>query len=140
MRFLVSRGIDIMNRNQNGSNALHIAVKKDNFKVIQSLIDMHYPLDYTKNNGVTAVGIACYKGSVQLIDILYKAGADINFKSMSGVNSLYLAVKGNHLECVRYLIERKAHYHLDDHVQSEYSPLFQAIRQNSQAIVEMICD
>ena len=30
MKLLISKGIDIMNRNQNGSNALHIAVKKEN--------------------------------------------------------------------------------------------------------------
>ena len=34
MRYLLSKGIDIMSRNKNGSNALHIAVKQDKEKAI----------------------------------------------------------------------------------------------------------
>ena len=56
-----------MSRNQNGSNALHIAVKQGNIKVVQALIDMKYPLNYTKNNGVTAVGIAAFKGNISIL-------------------------------------------------------------------------
>jgi ankyrin repeat protein len=59
------------------------------------LLDIHYPLDYTKNNGVTAVGIAAHKGSIELLDMLYRAGADINFTSKSGIGALFLAVKSN---------------------------------------------
>lgn len=41
-----------------------MAVKKNNTEVIKALIDMQYPLDYTKNNGVTAVGIAMHTGNL----------------------------------------------------------------------------
>ena len=64
MRFLMQKGIDILSTNQNGSNALHIAVKKENIKVVQVLLDIKYPLNYTKNNGVTALGVAAYKGNI----------------------------------------------------------------------------
>jgi ankyrin repeat protein len=46
----MEKGIDIYARNQNGSNLLHIAVKNNNMPA--------------KNNGITAVGIAAYKGNV----------------------------------------------------------------------------
>lgn len=46
--------------------------------------------------------------------MLYKAGADINLVSKHGVSPLYLAIKGNHLDCVKYLIERKAEVHYND--------------------------
>jgi ankyrin repeat protein len=60
----MEKGIDIYARNQNGSNLLHIAVKKNNMPVVKELIHMRYPLDNAKNNGITAVGIAAYKGNV----------------------------------------------------------------------------
>jgi len=60
----MQKGIDILSTNQNGSNALHIAVKKENIKVVQVLLDIKYPLNYTKNNGVTALGVAAYKGNI----------------------------------------------------------------------------
>ena len=34
MRLLMQKGIDLMCRNANGSNALHIAVKRGNIQVI----------------------------------------------------------------------------------------------------------
>lgn len=89
----MQKGIDMISRNQNGSNALHIAVKKENIKVVQALIDIKYPLDYTKNNGVTAIGIAAYRGNLKILDLLYRAGADINLISKTGAGALYLAIK-----------------------------------------------
>ena len=61
--------------------------------VVQTLLDVHYPLDYTKNNGVTALGIAAFKGKINLLDMLYKAGADINVTAKNGISALYLAIK-----------------------------------------------
>ncbi|CDW86931.1 ankyrin repeat-containing protein [Stylonychia lemnae] len=140
MKLLVSKGIDTMSKNQNGSNALHISVKKGNIDVVKNLIDMHYPLNNIKNNGVTAVGIAAYSGNVSLIDILYKAGADINFISKQGITALYLAIKQNKHNCVKYLIDRGAQIHLKDPNFEDVSPIFFAIRMNNQKVIEMMCD
>jgi ankyrin repeat protein len=65
-------------------------------------------LDLAKNNGVTAIGIAAFSGNIKALDLLYKAGADINLTSKKGTNPLYLAIKANNLECVKYLVARKA--------------------------------
>ncbi len=61
--------------------------------MVQALIEIKYPLDYTKNNGVTAVGIAAYRGNLKILDLLYRAGADINLTSKTGAGALYLAIK-----------------------------------------------
>jgi len=60
---------------------------------VQALLDIKYPLDYTKKNGVTAVGIAAYRGNMKILDMLYRAGADINLTSKHGAGPLYLAIK-----------------------------------------------
>ncbi|CDW88756.1 ankyrin repeat-containing protein [Stylonychia lemnae] len=140
MRILISKGIDLMCKNQNGSNALHIAVKKENLLVIQTLIDIHYPLGYSKNNGVTALGIAAYKGNLQILDILYKAGTDVNQTNKQGVSPLYLAIKSGDLKCVKYLIDRKAKVHCYDIEFAEFSPLFFSIKVGNLLVLELICD
>ena len=58
MKLLASTKIDIYAKNHNGSNALHMAIKRGNVLVLQTLIEMQYDLDRPKNNGVTALGIA----------------------------------------------------------------------------------
>jgi hypothetical protein len=54
---------------------------------------MKYPLNYTKNNGVTAVGIAAFRGNLKILNLLYLAGADLNITSKHGAGPLYLAIK-----------------------------------------------
>lgn len=107
---------------------------------MQELLDIHYPLDYTKSNGVGALGIAAFKGDMKLLDMLYKAGADINLINKHGVSALYLAIKGRHLDCVQYLLERKALVHFNDIHHSQFSPLFFAIKQGDLKIIELLCD
>jgi ankyrin repeat protein len=64
---LMEKGADIYSKNHNGSNVLHIAVKKNNEKVVQQLIKMKFPLNITKNNGITAAGIAAFKGFLNML-------------------------------------------------------------------------
>ena len=139
MNFLVSKGIDKGSRNQNGSNALHIAVKKGDFRVIQALIELGFPLDQTKNNGVTATGIAAYKGGLKSLDMLYRAGANISKLSKQGISPLYLAIKANRIDCINYLVDKKAQVHFNGEF-GEFSPLYFAISIDNVEAVEYICE
>jgi ankyrin repeat protein len=67
MHRLVLNGIDYKIKNQNGSNALHIAVKRGAADVVNELIKMDFPIDEPKNNGITALGIASYRGNVPMM-------------------------------------------------------------------------
>jgi ankyrin repeat protein len=67
MNLLASYKIELFCKNQNGSNALHIAVKKGNHKAIDALLALKFPLDEQKKNGITALGIACYKGNLLML-------------------------------------------------------------------------
>jgi ankyrin repeat protein len=45
--------------------------------VVKELIGIKFPLDLPKSNGITAVGICALKGNVEMMDILFRAGANI---------------------------------------------------------------
>jgi ankyrin repeat protein len=62
MKLLHERGINIYAQNQNGTNALHIAVKKNNLDVLRELVLIKYDLNTPKKNGLTAASIAAFKG------------------------------------------------------------------------------
>jgi hypothetical protein len=57
---LSEMGIERLVKNGIGSNALHVAVKRKNIEAVEELIAMSFPLDYPKENGVTALGIAIH--------------------------------------------------------------------------------
>jgi ankyrin repeat protein len=70
MQILRLKGIDIMSTNTNGSNALHIAVKRGNKEAVEMLVDIKFPMNIPKNNGITALGIAAYKGNADIVLML----------------------------------------------------------------------
>jgi len=65
MRQLLSMRVDPLSTNHNGSNALHIAVKLGHVQVVKELVKLkNFPVDEMKKNGVTAMGIAAYRGQI----------------------------------------------------------------------------
>lgn len=90
--------------NQNGSNALHIAVKLGHFDAVRELIRLrNYPVDAMKKNGVTAMGIAAFRGNVQMMELLSER-SNLLFVNSQGVGPLYLAVKANKTDSIRFLL------------------------------------
>ena len=66
MKILAMSSIDILATNENGSNALHIAVKRANIEAVMVLIEIKFPLNLAKKNGVAALGIAVHIGSIEI--------------------------------------------------------------------------
>jgi ankyrin repeat protein len=96
MDLLRTHGADMYATNQHGSNALHIAVKRWNSDIVRHLCRVcEYKLDLPKHNGVTAFGIAAYKGFTGMMQELLSAGANMNYLNANGITPMYLAIKSN---------------------------------------------
>ena len=67
VRMLNNTLIDKFSANSKGSNALHIAVKRNHLTTVQAIIETGYPLDNTKDNGLTALAIAAYNNNLEII-------------------------------------------------------------------------
>lgn len=87
------------------------------------------------SSGMTALGYACLNGKLNAVKFLVEKGADINGKYRDDKSPLILAVKGNHLQVVRFLCDRGANLTTDN-------PLLNACRleQVSPQIVEVLCE
>jgi ankyrin repeat protein len=107
LRMLSELGCERMCKNEIGSNALHIAVKRKNLESIEELIAMDFPLDIPRDNGVTALGIAVHSGEMRMVKLLVLARADVNFVSVMpnpGMSAMYLAVKHRNDHAIDYLL------------------------------------
>jgi|LauGreDrversion4_2_1035121.scaffolds.fasta_scaffold268735_1 ankyrin repeat protein len=69
---------------------------------------MKFPVNEQKKNGITALGIACFKGNAEILEILHKAGAILNSPTKKGISPLALAIKSKNFDCVKYLLDNKA--------------------------------
>ena len=67
---------------------------------------MDFPIDEPKNNGITALGIAAYRGNVPMMQRLFNAGANPLFINKSGIGALYLSLKGNKLDSTVFLLNK----------------------------------
>ena len=53
---------------------------------------------------------------------------------------MYLAIKGNKQDSIRFLLARNIPIHFSEIGKSENSPVFYAIRQNNLQALELLCD
>ena len=60
------------------------------------LVRSSFPLDDLTKKGKTAMAIAAEKGHVDVIELLYHAGADINKVNKDGIGPLYLSIINEH--------------------------------------------
>ena len=138
MNFLLDNQADIMCKNQNGSNALHIATKKGNVEAVKMLLSMKFPVNEQKKNGITALGIACFKGNAEILEMLHKAGAILNSQTKKGISPLALAIKSQNFDCVKYLIDNKVDIMKSQIQNSEFSPIFLSIKVGNPMMLRYI--
>ena len=106
-----------------------MAAKRNSEPVVRALISMSYQLDTPKHNGITALGIASYRGHVHLIEILTKAGANPHLLNHVGIGTMYLALKGDQIQAVECLLGLGVAVWSSEPAQRDNSPVFLAVRR-----------
>ena len=95
MRTLKQKGVNIYATNRNGSNAVHMAVKRGDSHILNELVvNMNMDVNIQKLNGVTALSIAALNKNHSMFNFLLQNGADPLICNKQGIGSLYFAVKG----------------------------------------------
>jgi len=74
-------------------------------EIVQELVRLkNFPKDAIKNNGVTALGIAAYQGSIQMMQALIDGGCDIKYTNNQGIGPMFMAIKSNQIDSLRFLL------------------------------------
>ena len=101
---------------------------------------MKFPIDITKDNGITALGIASYRGNTTMMERLINAGADPHFLNKQGIGCLYLALKGDKLESTQFLINKRVSVYNKEPGQVDNSPVLMAVKSSRTKALELMCD
>ena len=89
-------------------NELIWAAKRNNADEIKKLIENGADVEFTDDEGVTALIYAAQGGNVEAIKILIEKGADIEAKDKHGCTALVYAAQFNNTDAIITLIENGA--------------------------------
>jgi ankyrin repeat protein len=136
VELLLDRGADMQARTNDGSNALMLAVEKNNGDVVNLLVGKHIDPNAGDAGGVTPLMNASGRGLQDMARRLIDSGADINARSQRGYTALMRAAREGNVETIRYLIERGAA--VDVQNESGQTALMLAAQRGNAALVELL--
>ncbi|HUV08285.1 MAG TPA: ankyrin repeat domain-containing protein [Spirochaetia bacterium] len=84
------------------------AITVPDLELAEHLIRAGADVNAENEKGQTALGLAAYEASTQIVEALLSAGADVEARDRRGATALMRAAIGGHLETVRLLLERGA--------------------------------
>ena len=103
---LIQAGADVHQTDTKGNTPLINAVKhsKCNVNCVKMLLDSGTDVNKESDNGIRCICVAALNGHDEVIDLLIKAGADVNYYSNYGI-PVMAAARGGHFKCVDLLLK-----------------------------------
>ncbi|EAY07153.1 ankyrin repeat protein, putative [Trichomonas vaginalis G3] len=98
VELLISHGIDINSRDNDGDTALHLAAFLNVKDVVEFLIPKCADINAKDNYGKTALHWAAFNNNTQLVEFLMSNGADIYVKDYNEKSVLHYAVSYGRFE------------------------------------------
>ena len=113
------------------------AVQANDVARVRTLLaDGNSPNQTDENGGTTGLHIAASNGNLQILAILYKAGADVNQKDAVGSIPLDYAVEHDHLEAAKLLVQLKSNINAQN--KNGMTPLMFAAKAGDSEMVRML--
>src|SRR5579885_1858969 len=102
LRALLQKQADVNAPQNDGSTALHWAVRANDLEMAQLLLAAGARVSTANASGATPMLLATMNGNARMIDLLLKAGADPNAAlSASGDTPLMLAARTGNVDAVK---------------------------------------
>ena len=90
-----------------GVRALFYAIEKNNLVYAQKVLAMNFDPNLHHENGYTPLAYAAMRGSVPMIELLLRNGADPNQATIEGDSPVELALRFDHAEAAELLKEAR---------------------------------
>jgi ankyrin repeat protein len=139
VEFLLQSQADVNAQDNNGYTALMCAVKKGEIKIIKSLLDCKNLNVNIEDNArcTTALSIAVRKNYYDVTQCLLDFGADIDWRSASGVTLLMSCISyGGDLQLANLLVERGVDVDAQDN--NGQTALMYAVTEPNSRVVEVL--
>ncbi|XP_072288676.1 ankyrin repeat and death domain-containing protein 1A [Eucyclogobius newberryi] len=137
---VVGKGLNANAKNVDKRTALHFAVARKNKEAVQLLLQRRVKVDLNDKHGVTPIHLAAWFGSLDILKLLVRAGADTKTENEEGLNILHCAAINNHTEVVEYIVNDLVMKELDKGDRSGQRPFSLAAMHGCVEMLEMLMD
>ncbi|HVH28006.1 MAG TPA: ankyrin repeat domain-containing protein [Vicinamibacterales bacterium] len=139
VRALLAQRVDVNAPGNDGTPALHWAVRTDELEMARLLLGAGADPKQANRYGVTPLFLACANGNEAMIRLLLDAGADPNATDPTGETPLMEAARVGTLGAVKLLLERGAVLDARDPA-FEQTALMVAVRENHPDVVAFLVE
>jgi ankyrin repeat protein len=135
---LVNSGTNIHTKDIFENTPLHKAVEQGNIDIVSFLIAQSADVNAKNKSGFTPAYNAVKFDKHNVLQLLIDNGAKVNeqFLNDNGNSLLHLAVKKNHLECAKILLQHNGNVKAVDY--NNNKPIYYAKENNNQQMVELL--
>ena len=137
VRTLVAQKVDVNIPGQDGTPALHWAVRVDDIDTTKLLLGAGAQATMANRYGLTPMAIAASNGSAAMIGVLADAGADVNAPDPAGDTPLMNATRVGRIDAVTVLLDRGATINATD-ATFQQTALMVAVRENHPEVVKLL--
>ena len=139
LQLLHNLGKNVLIKDDDGNNILHLAVKQDNVEVpkwLLSLKGVKSLINDTNHQSLTPIHEAVKNSNLKAIKLLIKHGAKVNSKNESNVTPLHSAAMKTSTEMVEILIKNGAKINAQD--KNGYTPMHCAAMKVQVDIIRLL--
>ena len=139
LQLLHNLGKNVLIKDDDGNNILHLAVKQDNVEVpkwLLSLKGVKSLINDTNHQSLTPIHEAVKNSNLKAIKLLIKHGAKVNSKNESNVTPLHSAAMKTSTEMVEILIKNGAKINAQD--KNGYTPMHCAAMKVQVEIIRLL--
>jgi quinoprotein dehydrogenase-associated probable ABC transporter substrate-binding protein len=108
IRFLVERGADLNERDNQGYAPLHTAARHRDVETVKLLVELGADLNVKDKDGFTAIFHATMRDHEETVRALARAGADMEVRSVEDATPLAVAIAEDHYAAAIALVEAGA--------------------------------
>lgn len=134
--FLIEKGVDINGKNCNGMTPVAYGIQQKNFNLVNKYVDKSQ-INIIDDLGRNQLIMSVIYGSIELIKLLIKIGANVAATGISGSGPLHFAIIHNRKDILDGLLKEKK-FDIDAKDNEGNTPLMLSIKNKNKMCVECL--
>ncbi|XP_077379001.1 ankyrin repeat and death domain-containing protein 1A [Festucalex cinctus] len=136
----LGKGLNANAKNLHNRTALHYAVAGKNKEAVEWLLRRRVQVDQRDKFGVAPIHLAAWFGSLEILKLLVRAGAEQKIENEEGLNIMHCAAINNHTDIVEYIVNDLHLKELDKEDQSGHRVFAMAAEHGCVQMLEMLME